>query len=270
MNHSLADPLRKSTERQSLSGPEARLFWARLRPGPYKRIVPLPRARPMRATCGAAPHAPRGAAPQSPCRGPGAAKPGLPFPPSNPGHATLPRSLQRVPPGPLRAPAGEGHLRRRNLRARPALPAPARALSNPPSAGPAPGPCEPPPPGDGPAPGLLAPSTIHRLPATEILRLGPPGMLVASMASKSLDPSQPSPGHASLGKGGTGPTRGTPNFRAGPALLTPTHSTAGLLHRQALCSPRPRRPHSHAPPQVFRYPSPNPAHAIIHTPAFYC
>lgn len=68
----------------------------------------------------------------------------------------------------LRAPAGEGHLRRRNLRAWPALPAPARALSNPPSAGPAPGRDEPPPPGDSPAPGLLAaPSTVHRLPARD-------------------------------------------------------------------------------------------------------
>lgn len=51
MNYPHADPLRKSTQRQSLPGPEARLSWAQLRPGPHKRRVPLPRARPMRATC---------------------------------------------------------------------------------------------------------------------------------------------------------------------------------------------------------------------------
>lgn len=154
-----------------------------------------------------------------------------------------------------------------------ARPGPVRATSSGDSRRPGPAPASPRAP---------PPPSSYGLPAPETLCLGPPGRF-ASVAGTSSDPSQPSLGHTNRrGPGptlgtprlrepgrGLGPTLGAPNFLAEPVLLTPTHSSAGLLHRQALCSHRPRRPHSHTPPQVFRYPSPNPAHAIIHTPPFY-
>lgn len=165
LNHSFADPLRKEVSIVTVAfRPRSQAAQGPAPPGAPQKEHPQPRARPMRATCCAAPHAPRGGRTPSLCRSRGAGRPGLPSPDDKPDMPLCPRA-PGTPARTLRAPAGERHLPRRNLRARPALPAPARALSNPPSAGPAPGPCGPPPPATAAA---LAPPPLPRAPPQQL------------------------------------------------------------------------------------------------------
>lgn len=203
MNRSLADPLRKEVSIATVAfRPRSQAALGPAPPGAPQKEHPQPRVRPMRATCCAAPHAPRGGRTPSLCRGRRAGRPGLPSPGDRPDTPLSAPEPPERPPGPYEHLLENDTSRAEICALDPRFPRPPERFQTRPLLGPPRARAghllrrQPPP---WPRPRFpAAPLSSYGLPAPETLRLGPPGRFT-SVAGTSSDPSQPSLGHTNRG-----------------------------------------------------------------------